>query len=259
MHGKHRRWLAFLAFGMLLFSMLACGGFQVRVTPPASATPKPRPTGTVAVSEPTVAPTAEQVAVAGAPTATAAPTAAPAAGGVLTPGAKARVAVDMVNVRKEAKASGARVGTLTKDTVVTVTGGPANADNFTWYEVDNGSGMKGWVASGTADSPWLVASTGTGGPAPAPTSSGPHPVNRAIKVGDLVQVTVQQTQLLTIRENAGKNATAVAKVQPGTMFTVKGGPTQADNLTWWQVEGEQVKGWAVDGDGQDRWLTPMEQ
>jgi hypothetical protein len=27
---------------------------------------------------------------------------------------------------------------------------------------------------------------------------------------------------------------------------------------WWQLEGEKVSGWAAEGDGDNRWLTPVE-
>jgi hypothetical protein len=44
----------------------------------------------------------------------------------------------------------------------------------------------------------------------------------------------------------------------GTLFTVRGGPIKQDGLTWWELEGEKVKGWGAEGDSQDRWLTPVE-
>lgn len=247
MQGK-QQWPVFIAFGILALTMLACGGFQLR---PGQTTPtatRPRPTETLAAIA--TAPATVQPLAAVTPT----PARAAAPGGLGT-GAKARVAADAVNVRSEAKAAGAKVATLPNGTVVSITGGPVTADNFTWYQIDNGSGVKGWAATGPADSPWLVPEGG----AAAATSTGPHLVNRQIKVGDLVEVTTQNDQVLTIRDSAGKNAEAAAKVTPGTRFTVKSGPVQQDGLTWWQLQGEQVKGWAADGDGQTRWLTPVEQ
>ncbi len=251
MTGRQQRWLALLPFAMLALTMAACGGFQARGTQPTATATRPRATETPVPSA-TVPATVQPLAAA-TPTPAGSPTAA--GGGGLAAGAKARVAVDAINVRSEAKASGAKVGALTNGTVVTVRGGPVNADNFTWYQVDNGAGLTGWVAAGPADAPWLVPAGGTA----APAGSGPHLVNRQIKVGDLVQVTTGENQILTIRASAAKAAEAVARVKPGTNFTVKGGPTQQDGLTWWQVEGEQVKGWAAEGDGQNRWLTPVEQ
>ncbi len=259
MSGTRRQWTALLPLGMLFLAMLACGGFQVRVTPtpgPArpAATAKP-PTATTAPTETPPSAPARQASPTAGPTATATPG---AAANTITTGGKARVAADLVNVRSAAKSGAAKVGTLTGGTVVTVRGGPTNADNFTWYQVDNGAGVTGWVAAGPADAPWLVPEAG-GGAAAAPTRSGPRLVDRPIKVGDLVQVTTKEGQQLTVRDSASKDAEAVAHVMPGTQFTVRGGPTKADNYTWWQLEGEEVKGWAVEGDNETRWLTPVEQ
>jgi SH3-like domain-containing protein len=260
MLGTQRRWLALLPLGMLFLSMLACGGFQVRVTPTPGP---PKPAATAKPPTATTAPTATMppiVARQGSPTAKAPPaTATPATksgSNTLTPGKQARITADLVNVRSEAKSGASKVGTLTSGAVVTVRDGPVSAENFTWYQVDNGSGMTGWIAAGPSDSPWLVPEVGD---AAAPTRSGPHLVDRAIKVGDLVQVTTKEGQQLTVRDSAGKNAEAVARVMPGTQFTVRGGPTTVDNYTWWQLEGEEVKGWAVEGDSETRWLTPVEQ
>jgi len=253
MHGNQRWTLAILPLAMVFLATLACGGFQVRVTPTAGPTKTPRPTA-APVAEAT-SPALATAARPASPTPKATPTATPNSAPVLAPGKTARVVADLVNVRAEAKSSATKTGTLLADTVVTLRAGPIVADNLTWYQVDNGSGVTGWVASGPPDSPWLVPESGTA----APTRSGPRLVDRAIKVGDLVQVTTKEGQQLTIRDSAGKSGEAVAHVMPGTQFTVKGGPTKADGATWWQVEGEEVKGWTAEGDSETRWLTPVEQ
>jgi hypothetical protein len=165
------------------------------------------------------------------------------------------VTATLINVHSDASTSANQVGQLSAGTVVTVTDGPEQADNLTWYKVDNGAGTTGWVALGPPDSPWLMPqANGT----PAPTAAGPHLVDRAIKVGDIVQVTTQDGQLLTVRSDAGADADAIAKAEAGTQFTVVDGPVQKDNLTWWEISGDQYKGWAAEGDGQTRWLTPVE-
>lgn len=253
MRDKQRRWLALLPMGVLFLSMLACGGFQVRGTPAPSPTPRVTASApATSVAQATSAPTPTQASAAGS-TATPAPQ---ANAGILTPGGKAKVAADLVNVRSEAKAGAAKTGSLPSGTVVTLTGGPVAADDYTWYKVDNGSGVTGWVASGPADSPWIVPEAGSA--AVAPTPSGPRLVDRAVKAGDRVQVTVQENQELTLRGTAGKDGEAVAKVLAGTQLTVKGGPEQKDGLTWWQIDDEKYKGWVAEGDGETRWLTPVE-
>ena len=71
-------------------------------------------------------------------------------------------------------------------------------------------------------------------------------------------MTTDSGQVLTVRADPGRGASAVAKVPRGTLFTIKSGPVQQDNLTWWQLESDTVDGWAADGDGTNRWLTPVE-
>ena len=255
MKAKAMRWPMVLPAAMLLLAMLACGGFQVRVTP----TPKPSPAAVAPA--PTAAPTATSAPTAKptiAATATVPPTlaAAPAESG-LTAGGKASVAAGGgVNVRDTASAKGKLVGRVNANAVVTLLEGPVQADNYAWWKIDNGAGVTGWVAAGPANDPWLVPAKQAN--VTAQPAGAPKLVDRPIKLGDRVQVTTAAGQPLTVRDAAGKTAAAIAKVLTGTLFTVRGGPVKEDGLNWWELEGEAVKGWAADGDGKDRWLTPVE-
>lgn len=251
MPARTPRWPILLAANMLLMALLACGGFQVRVTPtappPETAQPTAEPTATRAPTSvatqapPTRAPTPE-------------PTKAPTG---MTPGGKARVAAGGgLNVREQPSAKGKQMGRLNTNAVVTLVEGPTQADNYTWWKVDNGAGVVGWVAAGPDNDPWLVPAAVDGAPAAAPGV--PKLVDRAVKLGDRVQVTTAEGQVLTLREDAGKAATPVARVVRGTLFTVRGGPIKQDGLVWWELEGDTVKGWAAEGDSTDRWLTPVE-
>jgi SH3-like domain-containing protein len=168
------------------------------------------------------------------------------------------VASGGLNVRDAASAKGKKVGNLPANTVATVLEGPTKADNFDWYRVEAG-GVTGWIAAGPANDPWLkiedqqAAATGA-----TPTPEPPKLVNRAIEVGDRVQVTTESTQVLTVRQDAGKGARAVAKVPRGALFTIKSGPVQQDGLVWWELQSDTVNGWAAEGDNTSRWLTPVE-
>ena len=225
----------------------------VALGPPDSPWLAPQASSTTPPAQATAVPAAQATAVPSAQ-ATAGPAAGAGAGG-LAIGSQAQVTATLINVHSDASTSANQVGQLSAGTVVTVTDGPEQADNLTWYKVDNGAGTTGWVALGPPDSPWLMPqANGT----PAPTAAGPHLVDRAIKVGDIVQVTTQDGQLLTVRSDAGADADAIAKAEAGTQFTVVDGPVQKDNLTWWEISGDQYKGWAAEGDGQTRWLTPVE-
>jgi SH3-like domain-containing protein len=251
MHAKLFRWPILLPFALLLFASLACGGFQVRVTPAAQPTPTVTLTATVrpatATPPPTLIPTPRPP--------TAAPSATPtqmAAG--LAPGKAARISASGgVNVREQASASAKLLGKLGPGVTVTIKGGPVQASDFTWWQVDDGAGMIGWVAAGTKDDPWLAPE-----PAKGDAKGGGKLVNRPIRLGDRVQVTTEEGKALTVREAAGVDAPPVARSVPGTQFTVRGGPIRQDNYLWWQIEGDAVKGWAAEGETNDRWLTPVE-
>jgi hypothetical protein len=257
MNRRQRHGSLLLALAMLLLATLACGGFQVRVTP----TPKPTATAIESKAAATVPPTktppsAPKAEATAAPTVMTAlsPTAAPAG---LAKGAKARVAASGgINVRDKASAKGRVVGRLSANAVVTLLEGPTLADKFDWWKVNSGAGLVGWAALGPANDPWLVPAAPAAAVSAAPGAA--KLVDRPIKLGDRVQVTTGPGQWLTVRETAGKTATEEAKVKLGTLFTVRGGPIKQDGLTWWELEGEKVKGWAAEGNGQDRWLTPVE-
>lgn len=249
-----------IPLGLLVLAVVACGGFQVRVTPTAAPPPTAEPP-TAEVLQPTEEPTL-------APPTPAAPTPVPisaptqsvqpttAAGGAegLAPGGTARVmAGGGLNMRDVASTKGKLLGRVTQGAVVTLVAGPTQADNYTWWQIDNGAGQVGWVAAGTPEDPWLAPDKASG-----PAVGGGRLVNRAIKLGDRVQVTTLGNQLLSIRDTPGKNAALGARVLTGTQFSVRGGPTTQDGFVWWQLEGDKVSGWAAEGDGTDRWLTPVE-
>ena len=254
----HRRWALLLPIVALMLATVACGGFQVRVTPTptveAGEEPTAQPTRAFGSTAEPTAPATEAPAQAPAATNTPpAPTPAPSQ-------QTARiVASGGLNVRETASAKAKLVGRLNRDVVVTVLEGPTKAENFDWYKVDNGAGMVGWIAAGNADDPWLrLEGQATTAPAATAAPAPPKLVDRAIQVGDRVQVTTDVNQVLTVRQDAGRGARAVAKVPRGTIFVIKSGPVQLDNLTWWELESDTVKGWAAEGDGTTRWLTPVE-
>jgi pilus assembly protein CpaE len=148
----------------------------------SSATPMEAPSTPTAVSSPapsstptrTARPTATWTPTTmSTPTRTASPTATPTpalllstatqipgptAGGTgLARGKVARVAADgWLNTRDRAGATGSQIGRLLQGAIVTLVAGPAQADNYTWWQVDNGAGQVGWVAAGPAEDPWLV-------------------------------------------------------------------------------------------------------
>ena len=86
------------------------------------------------------------------------------------------------------------------------------ADGYTWWQVDDGTGNVGWVAEGTKDDPWLSPERGHRAPA---TGGKGKLVNRAVRLGDRVQVTTQEGKMLTLREVLARAALPTARALTG--------------------------------------------
>jgi uncharacterized protein YgiM (DUF1202 family) len=169
------------------------------------------------------------------------------ASNVLAAGGKARVTAPAgLNYRDGPSANSKLLGQFATGIIVTILEGPVQADNFTWWRIDDGNANVGWAAQGDADTTWI-----------SPQLGNPQPVDRAPKVGDRVVVSTGE---LSVRSTPGTNANLVTRVEPGQQFTVLAGPQSADGLNWYQIrnDGGDIQGWAADGDGTTRWLSPLE-
>jgi uncharacterized protein YgiM (DUF1202 family) len=252
--GLGRKWQlrALLAVSLIwLAPTLACGSFAPRPTPtptlpPVSTAAAAAATATPLVNLSTPEPSAAETPTA-APTATFTATAVP--GTALAVGQPARVvAPDGLNMRDQPSSSGELLLLLGANQRVTVVEGPTEAEGFRWWRVDDGGGNVGWVAESDGETEWL-----------SPRMGEAQPVDRAPRVGDRVQVTMSNGDL-SVRVTPGTDAALVTRVAQGQQFTVMGGPQEASGYTWYQIRSDDgsVDGWAADGDGTDRWLSPLE-
>jgi hypothetical protein len=237
-----------------LIPTLACGSFAPRPTPTPSPIPATAVATTVDIQDPTTAvatPLPELPADTPVPQATSVPTAtAPVAApgpNVLAPGGKARVTAPAgLNYRESPSSAAALIGQFGTGIIVTILEGPVSADDFTWWRIDDGNANVGWAAEGDGDTTWI-----------SPQLGDPQPVDRSPKVGDRVIVSTGE---LSVRSTPGTNANLITRVEPGQEFTVMAGPQSADGLNWYQIrnDGGDVQGWAAEGDGTTRWLSPLE-
>lgn len=251
------RWQVRMLLALSLFwlaPVLACGSFAPRPTPTPTVaavvvesdsqtatdvTPVPPATPTP------LAPVADTPTLVPTPTATF--TATPQPGTVLAKGQPARVVAPAgLNMRQAPSASSALLLQLGTGVRVTIIEGPQSADGYTWWQVDDGQGNVGWVAERDATTEWLSPQLGEA-----------QPANRAPRVGDRVQVTIAE---LTIRAVPGTDAAQLTRAREGQQFTVLAGPQSANGFTWYQIRSDDgaVEGWAADGDGTARWLSPLE-
>jgi len=94
-------------------------------------------------------------------------------------------------------------------------------------------------------------------PAPQPTptfTSTPEP-GTALSVGQPARVIAPYG--LNLRTSASANSTLITQLGTGQLVSVVEGPISAEGYTWWKVEDSAgSSGWGVDGDGENRWLSP---
>ena len=84
-------------------------------------------------------------------------------------GAIVQVVADELRVRAQAGTASTLVGTLERGDVVRVESGPVEADGFTWIEVVDLRGRRGWAADGDGTDPWLADIPGALGGTPLVT------------------------------------------------------------------------------------------
>lgn len=240
---------------------LACGSFAPRPTP----TPTPQPT-TPPVEAPSTEPSADTTqGTGGVPVATPLPalptdtpmpevtptfTPTPQPGSVLAPGQPARVTAPAgLNYRDAPSTQANLTGNFGSGQLVTVLEGPVEADNFTWWRIDDGQGNAGWAAEGDGETAWISPQIGEA-----------RPVNRPPRVGDRVQVTMAQGGQLSVRSVPSVDGALLSRVNPGAQFTVVAGPQAVDGFNWYQIRTDDgsLEGWAADGDADNRWLSPLE-
>jgi hypothetical protein len=232
---------------------LACGSFAPRPTPTptvavvveTSGTPPVGDTPIVAATPTSLTAVTEMPTLVPTPTVVFTPT--PQPGTALAKGQPARVVAPAgLNMRQAPGAGGQLLLQLGTGIRVTIIEGPQTMDGFTWWQVDDGQGNIGWVAERDADTEWLSPQLGQA-----------QPADRAPRVGDRVQVSIAE---LTIRTVPGTDASIVIRASEGQQFTVLAGPQSANGFTWYQIRSDDgsVEGWAAEGDGTTRWMSPLE-
>lgn len=134
------------------------------------------------------------------------------------------------------------IAELPANSVGTVLAGPRPVDGLTWWQLRIiSSGQEGWAAEKLATGEALLALTTVVTP----------PATGKFKVGDRV-VTLSAARLRQTPGYVNKPATdVVADIAQSMEGRVLGGPTQADSLTWWQLEtanaqGARVSGWMAE-------------
>jgi uncharacterized protein YgiM (DUF1202 family) len=237
---------------------LACGSFAPRPTPTPTLAPLV-PANEPEVATPAVPPPIIEAAT---PTLPPPPTDTPAvpppSGGIV--GSKAQVVAPAgLNLREQPTSNSRLIKRLATGQTVTIVEGPAGAENFIWWKVDDGQGQVGWAAERDAETLWLQIA---GSAAPAPNIGGTplRRVDRAPVIGDRVEVTMPAGSQLKLRATPSTSGDVLANVDSGQRFIVDAGPQTANGYQWYQIRSEdgRLSGWAAAGNPQERWLTPLQ-
>ncbi len=151
---------------------------------------------------------------------------------------------DVVNLRRTAgyvgKPSSDVLWQIPRDSNLTLVSGPQTVDGLVWWQIRTVEGARpdlvGWVARTSPAGVELLRLLSSGGGG----------ATGDFTVGDTLQ-TAAVTRVRRSPGYANKPATDVVTDLPvGTRVTVLGGPSPADNLTWWQVRATSgQEGWAA--------------
>lgn len=247
-----------MAVLLIVLFLAGCGSFVPQPQPtPARVRRTPRTKTALPTLTPTLSPTpppaVQALYLTLTPTSTptpVAPTSTPTPyPGLVQIGAPARViARTGLNVREAPDPDAKRLGNFPPNAVVIVTDGPIEAKGYIWWQTDNQYGLAGWVAGGDGEELWLTGELGD-----------KRPVNRPVRLGDVVQVTTAYGRNLSIRYEPGVHGLLKKRVEAGTHLQVIDGPVILDNVRWWRVQrSDGLTGWAAEGSKRERWLSPLE-
>lgn len=112
--------------------------------------------------------------------------------------------------------------------------------------VEEASGGGGGAVAAPGQSP-LSSPT----PAQIQFSACPNFVSQ-LNIGGQAQVVGLPNNL---RTEPLSSAALVAQIQPNQIVTLVDGPRCADEITWWQVNFQNLSGWTGEGRGAERWLA----
>ena len=220
--------------------------FRLSIQPASSLTASPATITAIASSLPATA-------ASGTPVTTAS---TPVSG--FSEGALVRTNTDGVNMRAEASINADIVNELNADIELTIVGGPEEADNLTWYQVQLQGEVQGDWSAGWVARDFLQAESSAATPTPAPPASStmtpaasgtpsasgtPAVPSFAI---DAVVVTTEDN--VRVRSEATTDGEAINAIPKDTQLIITGEPVKADNYTWYPVAGvdtDEYTGWVV--------------
>ena len=151
-----------------------------------------------------------------------------------------RIKATSAIIRSEASTSSERLGSVKKDSTITILGQVQGADGRTWYEVWVDSTTRGYIRSDLVEL--------TGGDVPSSSNPTPAPPETPVEVTEVnpVSATVTSGTQVRIRSNASTTSEMVAMVSNELALTVTGQANGTDGAVWYKVSfisnGTQISG-----------------
>ena len=143
-------------------------------------------------------------------------------------GSVVHVDADTLRLRSEPTTASTIVERLPYGTTITVTGGPAGAEGYTWYQVVTPGGGAGWVASD-----YIAWGAGASEDASAPVRA-------------FAGTAIVDTPRLNVRAAPGTDASILGQLGGGAEVRIMGGPELASGYHWYLVElPDGATGWVI--------------
>lgn len=139
------------------------------------------------------------------------------------------------------------LGEIPAGGVFTIIGGPSCFDGMIWWQV-NYNGNMGWTPE--------ASNTGIYWTEPVMGNTGCMSTFSRLNVGGAGRVTPGLPNVLRSQPYLGAGSTFITNMYAGSIFSIIGGPSCSDGITWWQVNYNGLIGWTGEGQGNSYWVEP---
>lgn len=158
---------------------------------------------------------------------------------------------DFINVRSEPSTSADVVDQFNAGVEVEIVGGPVEAEDFIWYEVQVTAegGSRGWMAAdfldGIETAPAAEETTTPSTPEVTVDEDAGESESPEFAAGDIVQLTDDSVR---VRSEGNLGGDIINTFEAGTQFEITGEAVVADGFTWYPVtlvDDPSISGWTT--------------
>ena len=152
-----------------------------------------------------------------------------------------KITASSAKIRKDPSTSGTTLGSVAKDTSVTIIGKTQGSDGYTWYQVYADANNKGYIRSD------LVSVSDTGAiPDVSTGSTGGTASDEGVTKVNPISATISGGETVRIRGKASTGSAIITTASNGLAVTVLGTANGTDGKVWYQItysaNGKEVTG-----------------